>query len=89
MEDAIKLLTNHGVPADKAEGVAWAVASAVNDWWEREGIEYVADDMEIDLTDAQVREVLAWYRSSKEGYGELDREGIEWAIKGVLKIEED
>lgn len=84
MEEAIKLLTNYGVPADKARQVAYDVAQAMTDMWKLEDIECVAEDMEIELTDAQKREALAYWRSM-DCYGELDREGIEWAIKQILE----
>lgn len=83
MQDAIKLLMNYGLTEEQAGKVAYDVAQAMTDMWELEDVETVAEEMGVELTEARKREVLAWWRTL-DSYGELDREGIEWAIKQTI-----
>lgn len=84
MEEAIKILAHYGLNRKDARGVAYNVATAMTYMWELEDVEYVAEEMGLQLTDSQKRDVLAWWRSG-ESYGELDRDGIERAIKETIK----
>lgn len=87
MEEAIKILASYGVSEDKAGEVAFKVAQAINDMWELDDIEQVAEDIGIDLTNTQARKVLAEWRTL-ESCGNIDREGVEYAIDEVLRTEE-
>lgn len=84
MKDAVKLLMNYGLTEEEAREVAADVAQAMTDMWELQDVEFVAEEMGVELTEEQKREALGWWRSG-ESYGEIDWEGIEWAIRKTVK----
>lgn len=87
MENAKELLRGYGVPENELAEVAFDVANAVNDMWELEDVKFIVEEeLELSLTEPQLREVLAWWKRS-ESYGHIDREGIEWAVNKVMKKE--
>lgn len=87
MEEVKELLLEHGIPEEYAIRVAnmsWDIWNIYESNYELEDIEMVAEEMEIELTEKQRRQVQSrWQRL--ESYGQLDREGIEYAVKETIK----
>ena len=70
--------------ADELAKNAYMVYSAMEKTWLSEDVEYVAENMGIDLSGDEVKKVVNYVIES-DAYGSLDAENIEWQINKVKK----
>lgn len=85
MEEVKKLLEFHNVPNPEVVAeLAYEIHRIIDKQYEYEDIISVAEDMGIDLSAEQVRKCHNRWQVL-ETYGELDREGIECAIRETIK----
>lgn len=84
LENTKQLLRAQGVLESELYNSLCDIYDAMTALFEQEDARFVAEQMEVALTDTQLKAVLAkWH--DLEHYGRLDRESIETAIEQVLE----